>query len=324
MKPNFMNGEDQLEPLLQHDVLTREQEADLFKRIQLGRFAQQQLDSEAAYAEPEVLSQMVKEGNEAHHTVIEHNYKLVLKSAIAHGEFAFDTVEDAFSVAYFGLETAIKKFDHTKGYKFSTYATFWLFQHLQRGESRGYGSRPIRLPAQAIQLISQRKSVISDLTDISGDAPSEDEVISELAHINSKKPDVIRATLMAVRNTSWTTSLDRPALSQDGDSRTLGESIVDSTVVGTEDEALAVFNREIIQTVHEGLQELIEQTLTEREAVIVRAYYLGDEDMTDSAVGELFGLSGSRAGQLRREALAKLRSQPTARELMGYLTKNTT
>jgi RNA polymerase primary sigma factor len=281
-------------PLL--DAVT---EVELSKAIEAGLFAQALLDEGRVgrkkggapkYATQEELEWMVEEGERAIQRFIESNLRLVVSIARKYGRSQMPML-DLVQEGNTGLIRAVEKFDYRKGFKFSTYATWWVRQAITRGIAQQ--ARVVRLPVHVVEELNQVGAARRTLERQLGRDPEPQEIADELGLDVDRVIDLM----------SWGrehVSLDTP-VDEDGDT-SLGDLIAQETAPGLDSTFLDVESRD-------RLSHLVE-LLDDRAADIIRSRYgLVDGRQHKLAdIGAKHGISAERVRQLEREALQKLRS----------------
>jgi RNA polymerase sigma factor (sigma-70 family) len=286
-------------------LLDAAQEVDLARAIEAGLFAERLLDTEdpiegasipegATEAE---LRRLVLEGEDAKDRFIRANLRLVVSIArryVRSGMPMLDLIQEGNT----GLVRAVEKFDYLRGYKFSTYATWWIRQAISRAIAQQ--ERTVRLPVHLVEDVNRMRNVTRQLTRELGTDPEPEQVAAAM----DVPVDRVRELL---RWSQDTVSLDTP-VGDDGDTN-LGDLVADSDAPSPEDLVLAALERTRI----EGLLN----HLDDRSAGIMRARY-GLEDGREHSLTEVatrFSLSRERIRQLEIQALGRLRELARAEGL---------
>jgi RNA polymerase primary sigma factor len=283
-------------------LLTAEQEVDLAKRIEAGLFAEHKLDSEpdldAAYRTD--LAEVAEDGRRAKAHMLEANLRLVVSVAKKYSDRGL-TLLDVVQEGNLGLIRAVEKFDYTKGYKFSTYAMWWIRQAIQRGFADS--ARTIRLPVHVLEMLSKLSRVERDMHQRLGREPTPEELAVEL----DRTPDQIEELL---RTSRQPISLDS-TIGEDGET-SIGDLIEDIDAP----EASELVDRQLMAS---QLRNAL-GCLTPREATIMSmrfGLYDGNPHTLDE-IGRALGLTRERIRQLEKQSLSKLRHPSRAQPLLDF------
>ncbi len=283
-------------------LLTAEQEVDLAKRIEAGLFAEHKLDSEPDL-KPEHrrdLELVAEDGRRAKSHMLEANLRLVVSVAKKYSDRGLSLL-DVVQEGNLGLIRAVEKFDYTKGYKFSTYAMWWIRQAIQRGFADS--ARTIRLPVHVLEMLSKLSRVERDMHQRLGREPTPEELAVEL----DRTPDQIEELL---RTSRQPISLDS-TIGEDGET-SIGDLIEDVDAP----EASELVDRQLMA---EQLRSALD-ALTPREATIMAmrfGLYDGNPHTLDE-IGRALGLTRERIRQLEKQSLSKLRHPSRAQPLLDF------
>jgi RNA polymerase primary sigma factor len=283
-------------------LLTAEQEVDLAKRIEAGLFAEHKLDSEPDL-DPQFrrdLEMVAEDGRRAKAHMLEANLRLVVSVAKKYSDRGLSLL-DVVQEGNLGLIRAVEKFDYTKGYKFSTYAMWWIRQAIQRGFADS--ARTIRLPVHVLEMLSKLSRVERDMHQRLGREPTPEELAVEL----DRTPDQIEELL---RTSRQPISLDS-TIGEDGET-SIGDLIEDVDAP----EASELVDRQLMA---EQLRSALD-ALTPREATIMAmrfGLYDGNPHTLDE-IGRALGLTRERIRQLEKQSLSKLRHPSRAQPLLDF------
>jgi RNA polymerase primary sigma factor len=283
-------------------LLTAEQEVDLAKRIEAGLFAEHKLESASGLDESyrRDLELVAEDGRRAKSHMLEANLRLVVSVAKKYSDRGLSLL-DVVQEGNLGLIRAVEKFDYTKGYKFSTYAMWWIRQAIQRGFADS--ARTIRLPVHVLEMLSKLSRVERDMHQKLGREPTPEELAVEL----DRTPDQIEELL---RTSRQPISLDS-TIGEDGET-SIGDLIEDVDAP----EASELVDRQLMA---EQLRSALD-ALTPREATIMAmrfGLYDGNPHTLDE-IGRALGLTRERIRQLEKQSLSKLRHPSRAQPLLDF------
>jgi RNA polymerase primary sigma factor len=283
-------------------LLTAEQEVDLAKRIEAGLFAEHKLETATGLDENfrRELELVAEDGRRAKAHMLEANLRLVVSVAKKYSDRGLSLL-DVVQEGNLGLIRAVEKFDYTKGYKFSTYAMWWIRQAIQRGFADS--ARTIRLPVHVLEMLSKLSRVERDMHQRLGREPTPEELAVEL----DRTPDQIEELL---RTSRQPISLDS-TIGEDGET-SIGDLIEDVDAP----EASELVDRQLMA---EQLRSALD-ALTPREATIMAmrfGLYDGNPHTLDE-IGRALGLTRERIRQLEKQSLSKLRHPSRAQPLLDF------
>ena len=284
-------------------LLNAELEVELAKRIEAGLFAEEKLatDKNLTREMERDLKWVVKDGQKAKSHLLEANLRLVVSLAkryTGRGMQFLDLIQEG----NLGLIRAVEKFDYTKGYKFSTYATWWIRQAITRAMADQ--ARTIRIPVHMVEVINKLARVQRQLLQDLGREPTPEEIARELDMTPEKVVEVQKYGREPI-------SLSTP-LGEDGDSE-FGDLIEDTeAVVPADAVGFTMLQREL---------ERILESLHPREAGVIRSRFgLGDGvQKTLDQIGEEFGVTRERIRQIEQKTMSKLRHPSRSQMLRDYL-----
>ncbi len=284
-------------------LLNAEQEVDLAKRIEAGLFAEEKLASGEKIA-PKLrreLEWIANDGRHAKNHLLEANLRLVVSLAkryTGRGMLFLDLIQEG----NLGLIRAVEKFDYTKGYKFSTYATWWIRQAITRAMADQ--ARTIRIPVHMVEVINKLARVQRQMLQDLGREPTPEELARELDMTPEKVVEVQKYGREPI-------SLHTP-LGEDGDSE-FGDLIEDS-------EAVVPADAVGFTLLQEELSKVMD-TLSDREAGVVgmRFGLTDGQPKTLDEIGRVFGVTRERIRQIESKTMSKLRHPSRSQVLRDYL-----
>ncbi|WP_281291105.1 RNA polymerase sigma factor [Streptomyces montanus] len=294
---------DYLKQIGKVPLLNAEQEVELAKRIEAGLFAEDKL-SNADKLAPKLkreLEIIAEDGRRAKNHLLEANLRLVVSLAkryTGRGMLFLDLIQEG----NLGLIRAVEKFDYTKGYKFSTYATWWIRQAITRAMADQ--ARTIRIPVHMVEVINKLARVQRQMLQDLGREPTPEELAKELDMTPEKVIEVQKYGREPI-------SLHTP-LGEDGDSE-FGDLIEDSEAVVPADAVSFTLLQEQLHSVLD--------TLSEREAGVVSMRFgLTDgQPKTLDEIGKVYGVTRERIRQIESKTMSKLRHPSRSQVLRDYL-----
>ncbi|TWD84093.1 RNA polymerase RpoD-like sigma 70 subunit [Kribbella amoyensis] len=295
---------DYLKQIGKVPLLNAEQEVELAKRIEAGLFAEEQLADEDAKLKEKVKDEydwISEDGRRAKNHLLEANLRLVVSLAkryTGRGMLFLDLIQEG----NLGLIRAVEKFDYTKGYKFSTYATWWIRQAITRAMADQ--ARTIRIPVHMVEVINKLARVQRQMLQDLGREPTPEELAKELDMTPEKVIEVQKYGREPI-------SLHTP-LGEDGDSE-FGDLIEDS-------EAIVPAEAVSFTLLQEQLHAVLD-TLSEREAGVVSMRFgLTDgQPKTLDEIGKVYGVTRERIRQIESKTMSKLRHPSRSQVLRDYL-----
>ena len=283
-------------------LLNAEDEVTLSKAIETGLYAQHILDTKKRISPQRRadLKTIVAEGKSARAHLLEANLRLVVSLAkryTGRGMPLLDLIQEG----NLGLIRAMEKFDYAKGFKFSTYATWWIRQAITRGMADQ--SRTIRLPVHLVEQVNKLARIKREMHQQLGREATFEELAEESGIAANKIEELLDHSRDPV-------SLDMPVGADE--EAPLGDFIEDA-------EAISAENTVVTHVMHSDVREVL-STLEEREQqVITMRFGLDDgQPRTLDQIGRRFGLSRERVRQIEREVMAKLRDGDRAERLRSY------
>jgi RNA polymerase primary sigma factor len=285
-------------------LLTAEEEVDLAKRIEAGLFASEKVATTTKKVADKLrreLEAIERDGQIAKRKLVEANLRLVVSIAkryVGRGMLFLDLIQEG----NLGLIRAVEKFDYTKGYKFSTYATWWIRQAITRAIADQ--ARTIRIPVHMVETINKLIRIQRQLLQDLGREPTPEEIAHEMDLTPEKVREILKVSQEPV-------SLETP-IGEEEDSH-LGDFIEDSDAVVPIDAASFILLQEQLDSVL--------HTLSEREKKVIQLRFgLTDgHPRTLEEVGREFGVTRERIRQIESKTLSKLRHPSRSQKLRDYL-----
>ena len=283
-------------------LLSAEDEVELAQAIEVGLYAEYKLNNaeKLTRAEKRDLKILAREGKKARSHLLEANLRLVVSLAkryTGRGMPLLDLIQEG----NLGLIRAMEKFDYAKGFKFSTYATWWIRQAITRGMADQ--SRTIRLPVHLVEQVNKLSRIKREMYQSLGREATNEE-LSEESGIDENKIE------MLLRQSRDPVSLDMPVGTDE--EAPLGDFIEDAEATDAETAVVASMR-------HSDIRGVID-TLEKREQDVIRLRYGLDDGVprTLDQIGRRFGLSRERVRQIEREVMAQLRDGNRADRLREY------
>jgi len=293
-------------------LLTAEQEVTLAKRIEAGLLAREKLSGVDADGQPVEISEnqrsslhaVKRDGELARRQLTEANLRLVVSIAkryVGRGMALLDLIQEG----NLGLIRAVEKFDYTKGFKFSTYATWWIRQAITRAIADQ--ARTIRIPVHMVETMNKVLRISRQMLQELGREPTVEEIAAKVEMTPDKVREIQRIAQEPV-------SLETPVGEEDDS--LLGDFVEDPNVIAP---ATAAARALLSEAIEEALQEL-----NDRERAVVRLRFGLDDGQirTLEEVGKEFGVTRERIRQIESKTLAKLRHPTRSQRLRDYLEES--
>lgn len=284
-------------------LLSAEEEVEIAERVEVGQFAAHLLAEGTTHggATKRELQLLAADGERAKNHLIEANLRLVVsiaKKYTGRGMLFLDLIQEGNS----GLIRAVEKFDYTKGFKFSTYATWWIRQAITRGMADQ--ARTIRIPVHMVEIINRVARVRRDMFQKNGIEPTPEEIAAELDLTPEKVVEVQGHAREPI-------ALETP-LGTEGDSH-LGDLLEDNDTIAPIDAVTFTMMQQQVQSVLD--------TLSEREAGVIELRYglKNGKPATLDEIGKVYGVTRERIRQIESKTMSKLRHPSRAQALRDYL-----
>ena len=284
-------------------LLTAEEEVEIARRIEAGLFAARLLEGGQAHrgSTRRELELIAADGDRAKKHLIEANLRLVVSIAKGYsgrGMAFLDLIQEGNG----GLIRAVEKFDYAKGFKFSTYATWWIRQSITRGMADQ--ARTIRIPVHMVEMINKVRRVQRDFVQTNGHEATTAEIAVLVDLPEAKVTEILRYGREPI-------SLHTP-LGEDGSSE-VGDMLEDT-------DAMQAFDAVSFMLMQEQVRRVLD-TLSEREAGVVAMRFglSGGQPKTLDEIGRVYGVTRERIRQIEQKTMAKLRHPARSQILRDYL-----
>ncbi len=284
-------------------LLTADEEVQLAQLIERGRQAQRKLEQPLNAQEHSIATQESEQGEQARHKLIESNLRLVVSIARRYSRDRDLPLEDRISEGNIGLMRAVEKYDYRLGYRFSTYATWWIRQAVTRALDNQAHS--VRLPVHVSDMVRQISRESYQLSQQLGRRPTNEELAQSTGISTEQINEVMQLSQRP-------TSLDMPCGSE-GET-TLGEVVEDETTEQPAEHAVR-------EAMHEQLREAIRGLKPQYQRVLSLRYGLdGGTPRKLQEIGEELSVSRERARQIEQAAFKQLRQQEETQHLREFLS----